>query len=335
MASVFVLGAGFSRAVSDHMPMMKNLSTLVAERLQDRDIPGADKAVASDFEQWLSFLLDRPPWLSTAEQERNRAGFFAVAEAVHQILVECQAEAVESQGEQCPEWLQRLVAHWQDTDATVITFNYDNLVELAWRIHGVPSAPQWRIVYPLPIPLAASRFRVTPGALLAPQLQGLKLLKLHGSLSWRYTGPDGTPGDLIYETAGWFENPEWNAAGISSPDERDALSEDLYPMIVPPTAVKSPYYSNRTLQANWKRAARELGAAEEIVLMGFSLPPTDLTVSSLLATTRQDDVQLTPVNTRDDIVIRLPEALGIQASQVRTEFIDEDDPIAKWVNATV
>lgn len=46
-------------------------------------------------------------------------------------------------------------------------------------------------------------------------------------------------------------------------------------MIVPPAAVKSPYYKNRTLQELWRLAAEALSQAEELVMMGFSLPQTD------------------------------------------------------------
>src|SRR6476620_11289885 len=126
MASVYLLRAGLSRAISDEMPMMNELSAAVKDKLSNRNIPGADKAVASNFERWLSYLIERPPWLSPAGQESNCAAFLYVSNAVHSVLTEYQARAVDSQT-QCPGWLQQLIRHWQENDATVITFNYDNL----------------------------------------------------------------------------------------------------------------------------------------------------------------------------------------------------------------
>ena len=197
MAPVYLLGAGFSRAISDQMPIMDQLSEAVRDRLKDRNIPGVDTAVAANFEQWLSYLLERPPWLSTADQESNRAGFFAVSDAVHRILSERQGDAVEQA--ECPEWLRRLVDYWQKTDATVITFNYDNLVELAWRMYAASGEPAkdpehptqphpdglrrarlWTDLFPMPIPSPRSRFAVVFGS--EPRSTGLKLLELHGSL---------------------------------------------------------------------------------------------------------------------------------------------------------
>jgi hypothetical protein len=222
MAPVYLLGAGFSRSINEHMPMMNALSEAVRDELKDRNLPGANTAVAANFEQWLSYLIERPPWLSAADQEANRAAFFAVSDALSSILSGCQGRAVEQ--EECPNWLRRLVVFWQKTNATVITFNYDNLVELAWRMYaadgqpaedpehlgqlhpdGLRHARPWTDLYPMPIPPPHRRFALVFSSLPPPT--GMKLLKLHGSLSWRYTGPDGAPGDLIYETAGACGGP--------------------------------------------------------------------------------------------------------------------------------
>jgi hypothetical protein len=153
-------------------------------------------------------------------------------------------------------------------------------------------------------------------------------------LSWYYTGPDGAPGDLIYETAG-HSDFKWNADSLIAPPDLNQYFADLDPMIVPPAAVKSPYYSNKILQANWKFAAEKLAETEELVMMGFSLPPTDLLVSSLLATTRRDDIRLTPVNRDPEIVGRVSTALQIPVGQVSADFADAAvaDPIQAWVNA--
>jgi hypothetical protein len=122
MATVYLLGAGFSRAVSGEMPMMKDLSVAIKHNLRSLNIPGAKTAISSNFEQWLSYLLEQPPWLSTAEQEDNRAGFFHISDSLHGILSQRQGEAVDSL-DACPDWLRRLVVHWQTNLATVITFN--------------------------------------------------------------------------------------------------------------------------------------------------------------------------------------------------------------------
>jgi hypothetical protein len=274
------------------------------------------------------------------EQENNRAGFFAVSDAVHRILSEAQGRAVESQ-EQAPPWLQDLVRHWQEASATVITFNYDNLLELAWRLYAVPGAAlpegwreaqMWTDLYPFPIPFVTRRFTMPPGRGLPPT-DGIKLLKLHGSLSWRYAGPNGGSGGLIYETAG-LGNCKWNAQSLKSSWPAEYWA-DLEPMIVPPTAVKSPYYSSSALQANWRIAAEKLRDAAELIIMGFSLPQTDLLVSSMLATTLRQGSKITPVNRSEDIVARIREIfqLSDDSERVDLSFVGRDDAIPAWVDA--
>ena len=122
---VYVLGAGFSRALSSAMPDMKGLSSAVRDDLSAVDlpkIPGLDTPVANDFEQWLSYLVEAPPWLSDADRARNQAAFFDVSGAVARVLMRQQGEAVAAPP---PKWLRPLLVNWHNTDATVITFNYD------------------------------------------------------------------------------------------------------------------------------------------------------------------------------------------------------------------
>ena len=87
---VYVLGAGFSLALSSAMPDMKGLSLAVREDLSTQDppkIPGHDTPVANDFEQWLSYLVEAPPWLSDADRARNQAAFFDISAAVARVLM--------------------------------------------------------------------------------------------------------------------------------------------------------------------------------------------------------------------------------------------------------
>ena len=163
----------------------------------------------------------------------------------------------------------------------------------------------------------------------------MKLLKLHGSLSWRYARPNGGSGGLIYETAG-VDNCQWNAQSLSSSWPAEYWA-DLDPMIVPPAAVKSPYYSNGVLQAYWRLAAKKLSQAEELVIMGFSLPQTDLLVSSMPATMLPEDSSITPVDYRIDILDRVAETLdlkGWQGARINSSFAGlEDDALPRWVEA--
>ena len=156
---VYVLGAGFSRAISgsisddSKMPTLQELSTAVQDILKQNgstQIPGADTPIANNFEQWLSYLIEAPPWLSRVDQARNRAASLDVLGAVNAVVQDRQRKTLNPPNAgSCPDWLISLVRLWQQEAATVITFNYDQLVELAWLLHAAParprSAPPWGV----------------------------------------------------------------------------------------------------------------------------------------------------------------------------------------------
>jgi hypothetical protein len=103
------------------------------------------------------------------------------------------------------------------------------------------------------------------------------------------------------------------------------------PMIVPPAAVKSPYYGNHLIRAMWRQAAEALRKADELVIMGFSLPPSDQIVSSLLATELNVQATVTPVDYGKAIVDHLKDVLGCDR-QVVTEYAGRKDrAVPDWV----
>jgi hypothetical protein len=113
-------------------------------------IPGAGTPLVKNFEQWLSYLIETPPWLSPADQTRNRAAFLEVSRAVHDVLEERQRTTLMYQKDKCPDWLIRLVRRWHEDRASVITFNYDQLVELAWLFICEPHAATHKVLGPIP-----------------------------------------------------------------------------------------------------------------------------------------------------------------------------------------
>jgi hypothetical protein len=279
-------------------------------------IPGAGTPLVKNFEQWLSYLIETPPWLSPADQTRNRAAFLEVSRAVHDVLEERQRTTLMYQKDKCPDWLIRLVRRWHEDHASVITFNYDQLVELAWLLYANPTPPRtrsWDLYPALLTPLTA---RVGNAPPVYTAAGGFQLLKLHGSVGWWYSGPDGPPGDIVYDQG--VKGGEWHVGGVLAPDELMlSMTDDREPMIVPPAAVKSPYYNNLILREIWRSAASNLAQAEELVIMGFSLPATDMLVSSMLCTNVSNKCVITPVDYGSAIIERTCETFAISPDNSR------------------
>jgi hypothetical protein len=60
------------------------------------------------------------------------------------------------------------------------------------------------------------------------------------------------------------------------------------PFVVPPSAVKSPYYRNPITREIWLQAAESLRQADRVFVVGYSLPPTDLTFAGMLTDALRD-----------------------------------------------
>jgi hypothetical protein len=119
----------------------------------------------------------------------------------------------------------------------------------------------------------------------------LRLLKLHGSLNWTKCPTCGTikaqhlSMEKILELAEQSPVSSFTlpAAGVMAESRCAHCSDPLtgQPMIVPPTWNKTEGHGE--LAPIWKQAATELGQAENIVCIGYSLPESDLFFRYLFA----------------------------------------------------
>jgi hypothetical protein len=142
----------------------------------------------------------------------------------------------------------------------VITFNYDLAADFALRrdLHIDDALPR------------------TPGS-------GYPLLKLHGSLNWFYCSTCGQiiPWDLQQFVSEVIKSRSSATAPIKLSPEFTRWHHLVQlghqvssaPVLAPPTWNKGEYH--RMLSSVWSRAARELKDAENIFVIGYSLPPTD------------------------------------------------------------
>lgn len=280
-AEVWLLGAGFSHAVSTHMPMLQELGELVADRI-GKDARFNEPANPystlgpSRLEEWLSYLSADAPWLTEADRLQNRALFLRLSGIVAELVSERERVA---RDELMPPWLRSLIQHWDATGATVISLNYDNLVEAAYmQTMAKEAVGEYR--HPSQLfksgltPIGARRGAVVT----ADQVATFELLKLHGSRSWYYSGSEHFLGETIYDDTrceGWSED---------RPRDDSWLVSDKVPLLAPPTATKSAFFNNETLRGQWRRAWAALRRSQRVWVAGYSFPQTDLLVSALAQT---------------------------------------------------
>lgn len=144
-----------------------------------------------------------------------------------------------------------------NAEDTVISFNYDCLMDAALREKGMRS---WSAVSGYHVPVTAGAVEWNGKGTRGPWAKHpIKLLKLHGSLNWDRS----TVGSLVLR-------PDPYLAAARSADE-----------IVPPVWNKT-IGGDAVFSAVWKEARRILPTGQIMVVAGYSVPPTDLLSQALI-----------------------------------------------------
>ncbi len=165
---------------------------------------------------------------------------------------------------------------------TIITFNYDTLIEDAFTRMGLPFTYGFS-------PADALCSLQLPGTLPMKWLEAKtdtipQVLKLHGSINWAeeeqllsLQDPNVTPEPLkplVYN------------------DFKSLRAAQRWPMLEPPTWRKS---QNDILRLSWNAAVNRLKTATRIIIMGYSCPLTDPHFRFLLAAGLLDNISLAKV----------------------------------------
>jgi hypothetical protein len=141
-----------------------------------------------------------------------------------------------------------------------VSFNYDTVLEEALRDLGVSYCYGFK---PKTVNFDASAVAEVDDA-------AIPVLKLHGSVNWaRRTG-------------------RGRALTVFSTYD-DVLRSQLVPELIPPTWKK--IFENQ-LEAIWETAVQCLNTATRIIIIGFSMPPTDVHFKFLMAAGLQKNVSL-------------------------------------------
>lgn len=281
MSKLFVLGSGFSKAVSETMPIMSDLAEYVRHRIDA--LPGGQddrriyENLVSDVEALMTYLYTAMPWKDVRETHLDRAAFVVVSRLVSDCVSESEEGGLE---DDYPDWFRQLVKYLHNGQLTVATFNYDTIFERQWLELWKDDGPQryWNIdsLYLMPLRSTHDRIVTTLGS---TPVETCRLLKLHGSINWYFAGDENVPGQQVYykslKSADDLaeDTPEKRQRELR--EKRDIL--DLVPLIIPPIAEKTSFYGTRLVMALWKELKDGIDKASEIYFVGYSLPKTDLT----------------------------------------------------------
>ncbi|MBI4289208.1 MAG: SIR2 family protein [Chloroflexi bacterium] len=296
MPDVFILGAGFSKAVCGSMPTLEELSTKVRKKLAAQGkLPPVLLGLGDNIELWLTYLSQPQPWLKEYENLQNKALFLRMIEAIAGVLDAATREVV---AQACPDWLQELIKWWDKNRSAVITFNYDTLIERAAFKAGIEEMDLYPVLFN----------SMQREAMWDNSRKGtLRLFKLHGSVSWFYSGAESFYGESI-------ENPSlpaWGDSKTESEYEAGLAASDKIRLIAPPTTEKATYFRHESLRQIWRMASGSLRNATCVYSIGYSLPLTDLGIRFFLQQSGPDPkIPVFVVNRNDQLVGHYEDLLG-------------------------
>lgn len=324
MTDLFILGAGFSKAIYNSMPTMDELSSAVLQNREKAGLPvDALHRLGSNIELWMTYLSQSQPWLKTTDNDFNKAFAGQLREQIKEIIDDRTTLAARSDP---PAWLSRLIRSWHEKRATVVTLNYDTLIERASRelritdkIKRVPAGQ----MYP---PYFANIWsRSGDGLFAEDEINTFLYLKLHGSTNWYYSGRDNFYGETIF----YSDVPPLGSDHSIQGTALSARSRDKEALIIPPVYEKTTYFNNETVKGLWHDASVALSKATRVFVIGYSLPSSDLGMRLFLIN-NQPKPQ-TPVYVIDrcaDVATRyecvLPEL------QITKDFAHDQNPVEEF-----
>ena len=326
---VFILGAGFSKAIATQMPTMVELGEEVRERLSDEvDLASAIPASLGDnIELWMTYLSQPQPWLREPDIDLHRSLGGRIRQSVAEVI---EKHTVSAATVTAPEWLRRLILTWHRQQAVVVTLNYDTLIEKTARDLQVSdqSVLHPSDIYPPYFTNIASR---SGAALWGGELPAsFRLLKLHGSVNWYYSGREDFHGETIFfSDVLKFGPPDDIAAqGAATKRLRD-MAADKETLLIPPVAEKTTYFNNETVRALWKDAANALQDAARCYIIGYSLPISDLGMRFFLAGNAPDaGIPVHVVDIDMNVLYRYREFL--QRPDIGSDYVGSDNPVVRF-----
>lgn len=259
--TVYVLGAGFSRnanyPITEQFTSEKTIKNVLEKLIKKSDIKKLNKVsdyfldrINSKYCENIEDVLNHVTvgeYLGMESKTEGKRPY--PSEQIFHDLFWYVGKVLETVEEKIhPQYLY-FAKHVLKTDATIISFNYDLLLEHVFEKLSI--SPNY-------------------GIFKNPPKNSQLILKIHGSANWTYCDNCNEFSRFSgYEISNVLENKtKCEECGLK-----------LEPVLIPPILYKELYYKHPTqeklVRYLWNHTYEELSKAKKIVFIGFSMNPSD------------------------------------------------------------
>ena len=191
-------------------------------------------------------------------------------------------------------YLYRIISHFLKTgakpcDMTIITFNQDIQIEkILEKFQNTKTHNNIGKIFNFPFcycmdfesTTKPSNTNIFAGGDI--NSNGIELLKLHGSLNWysTHTSPNVSP-KAMFKPDRRIRLTRRRKIDTQMRYTGGSRRQHTLPVIIPPINHKSAILHN-SIKPLWHKAEESLKRANEVVIFGYSCPPTDIESSSLI-----------------------------------------------------
>jgi hypothetical protein len=291
---VFFFGAGFSKAIDDSYPTLKDLTFSInnsykteEESIAKHIYEKMSNCYKKNIEELLTFLSANIPYKSNVQISSDIALY---KDITNKIAFFFNEKIKKTDLNECLNKTQSLIEYILKTKSTCITLNYDMLLEQLLKAFAIKEYQDIEYIdlYNAPLSILPRTNKILINDFgdnnQIPRKNLPDIIKLHGSLNW---GIVENNSDIVYY--------------ISDNDEKYKIAH-LQTYIIPPVLDKTHSYSNHVIKAIWRRAYEKLSMANNIYIYGFSFPPTDLSVKFLFKSSLSNNKKMPKIyviNTED------------------------------------
>ncbi len=285
---VFFLGAGFSMALAEKCvtndvkyPSLKTLTNQILNNFSksslNRHLDEISPNYKTDIEELLSYLLSDLPWQNPQMKHLDKALYFElvgkIANYFNKLDKDCEYDFTK---------YAKLSSFIMHNKIPIVTLNYDTLLEkflLSNKSNSNNIEYRYfynQVIYDLNSRLPkTSLSSFTYGDATPSDLPTIH--KLHGSINWLWSATN--PSDPIYCKSSVSKEDEDKRL---KQERQEAISrKDLTEYIIPPVLDKTHYYNHNIIKSIWADAYKNLVEADEVYIVGFSFPLTDISVKFL------------------------------------------------------